>query len=83
MSKFVGLTDSSLLSIEDGTYQGGVSDFKEGWAVVAAAVREHAPSVKMWFTPNVRSLEQYDEYYPDDPSTVDIIGMCVSSPSSF
>lgn len=60
---------------EDGTYQGGVSDFKEGWAVVAAAIKEHAPAVKMWFTPNVANLAQYDEYYPDDPTTVDLIGI--------
>lgn len=59
----------------DGTYTGGVSDFKEGWAVVAAAIKEHAPSVKMWFTPNVADLSQYDQYYPDDPTTVDIIGI--------
>lgn len=65
----------SLRYAEDGTYQGGVSDFKEGWAVVAAAIREHAPTVKMWFTPNVAPLAQYDEYFPDDPSTVDLIGI--------
>lgn len=42
----------------DGTYQGGVSDFKEGWATVAKACREIAPAVKMWYTPNVASLSQ-------------------------
>lgn len=30
---------------------------------------------QMWYTPNVASEDQYDEYYPDDPSTVDLIGM--------
>lgn len=37
----------------DGTYPGGVSDFQEGWATVAAACRVHAPLVKMYWTPNV------------------------------
>lgn len=32
---------------EDGTYEGDVSDFKEGWAVVAAACKSIAPDVKM------------------------------------
>ncbi|KWU46035.1 hypothetical protein RHOSPDRAFT_24931 [Rhodotorula sp. JG-1b] len=60
---------------EDGTYQGGVQDFKEGWDAVAKACREIAPEVKMWYTPNVAPLSQYDEYFPDDPSTVDLIGV--------
>ncbi|BGP02038.1 glycoside hydrolase family 26 protein [Rhodotorula toruloides] len=60
---------------EDGTYQGGVSDFKEGWDVVAKACRQIAPKVKMWYTPNVASLDQYDQYFPDDASTVDLIGV--------
>ncbi|GAA5936615.1 hypothetical protein JCM1841_004628 [Sporobolomyces salmonicolor] len=59
----------------DGTYQGTAADFKEGWATVAAACKQYAPTVKMWFTPNVASLSEYEEYYPDDPSTVDIIGV--------
>ena len=29
----------------------------------------------MFFTPNVASLDQYEEYFPDDPSTVDLIGI--------
>jgi len=59
----------------DGTYTGGASDFKAGWAAVAKACKKIAPSVKMFFTPNVASLSQYDEYFPDDPSTVDLIGI--------
>lgn len=43
---------------EDGTYQGGVQDFKEGWDAVAKACREIAPEVKMWYTPNVAPLSQ-------------------------
>lgn len=31
--------------------------------------------LKMWFTPNVESLSEYEEYFPDDVSTVDIIGI--------
>ncbi|ORY70779.1 glycoside hydrolase superfamily [Leucosporidium creatinivorum] len=60
---------------EDGTYQGDANDFKAGWAAVSAACKEYAPEVKMWYTPNVASEDQYDEYYPDDPSTVDLIGI--------
>ncbi|GAA5823087.1 hypothetical protein JCM11251_007481 [Rhodosporidiobolus azoricus] len=60
---------------QDGTYQGGVDDFKEGWAVVAKACAEIAPEVKMWYTPNVASVDQYDEYFPDDVSTVHLIGV--------
>ncbi|GAA5912691.1 hypothetical protein JCM6882_005763 [Rhodosporidiobolus microsporus] len=60
---------------QDGTYQGGVDDFKEGWAVVAKACAEIAPEVKMWYTPNVASLDSYDEYFPDDASTVHLIGV--------
>jgi hypothetical protein len=59
----------------DGTYTGGAAEFKEGWATVAASCRTIAPSVKMWFTPNVQDEATYDEYYPDDPSTVDYIGI--------
>ncbi|KAL8276600.1 hypothetical protein RQP46_011023 [Phenoliferia psychrophenolica] len=29
----------------------------------------------MFFTPNVASLSVYQKFYPDDPSTVDIIGI--------
>ncbi|GAA6046941.1 hypothetical protein JCM3770_003440 [Rhodotorula araucariae] len=59
----------------DGTYQGDVNDFKEGWDVVAKACREIAPEVKMWYTPNSASLDEYDEYFPDDASTVHLIGV--------
>ncbi|KAM0754252.1 hypothetical protein T439DRAFT_323118 [Meredithblackwellia eburnea MCA 4105] len=59
----------------DGTYTGGVSDFKAGWAAVAAACKSIAPEVKMWYTPNVADDTQYDEYFPDDISTVDLIGV--------
>jgi len=59
----------------DGTYSGGASDFKEGWATVAAACKSIAPSVKMFFTPNVASLSVYEEFFPSDPSTVDLIGV--------
>jgi hypothetical protein len=59
----------------DGTYTGGPSDFKAGWSAVAKACKKIAPSVKMFFTPNVASLDQYEQFYPDDPSTVDLIGI--------
>lgn len=29
----------------------------------------------MWYTPNIADESQYDEYYPDDPSTVDLVGI--------
>ncbi|GAA5897207.1 uncharacterized protein JCM6883_006616 [Sporobolomyces salmoneus] len=60
---------------KDGTYTGTVDDFKEGWDVVAKACRSIAPEVKMFFTPNVASLEEYQKFYPDDHSTVDLIGI--------
>ncbi|KAI5474492.1 glycoside hydrolase family 26 protein [Pseudohyphozyma bogoriensis] len=59
--------------LSDGTYSGTVDDFKEGWSVVAAACQPLG--VKMWFTPNVADLATYQEYFPDDVSTVDIIGV--------
>ncbi|KAK4702132.1 chloride channel 3/4/5, partial [Phenoliferia sp. Uapishka_3] len=59
----------------DGTYTGNAADFKAGWAAVAAACKYIAPEVKMWFTPNVAEDWQYDEYFPDDHSTVDLIGI--------
>ncbi|POY72758.1 hypothetical protein BMF94_4165 [Rhodotorula taiwanensis] len=61
--------------VTDGTYQGGVSDFKAAWAVVAKAVADN-PKVKMFYTPNVAaSLDDYISWYPDDPSTVDYLGI--------
>lgn len=40
------------------------------------SIKKYAPSVKMFFTPNVADNESvYDAYYPYDPTTVDIIGM--------
>lgn len=58
----------------DGTYQGDADDFKAGWAAVADAVAAN-PSVYMFFTPNIASLEQYQQFFPDDASTVHIIGI--------
>ena len=72
----------------DGTYEGDADDFKEGWATVAAACQDlrSAGKLKMFFTPNVASLSEYEEYFPDDISTVDIIGIdyypSTNSPSS-
>jgi len=59
----------------DGTYTGTATDFKEGWDTVAKACKQIAPTVQMFFTPNVASLDQYEEYFPDDISTVDLIGI--------
>ncbi|GAA5969385.1 hypothetical protein JCM11641_008097 [Rhodosporidiobolus odoratus] len=61
--------------LQDGTYSGTIDDFKEAWGVVAKACKSIAPEVKMWFTPNVDSLDVYQKYFPDDPSTVHIIGV--------
>lgn len=58
----------------DGTYQGSASDFKAGWAAVSAAMDQYAPDVKMFFTPNVASESQYEQYYPTE-GRVDIIGI--------
>lgn len=59
----------------DGTYQGGVEDFQTGWKHVAAAVRKIAPKVKMHWTPNIASAEEYAKYWPRDESTVDLVGV--------
>lgn len=59
----------------DGTYQGTASDFKAGWAAVAAAVRQTAPDVKMWWTPNVASAQNYAQYAPDNFDDVDLVGI--------
>lgn len=53
---------------QDGTYQGDVNDFKEGWDVVAKACRSIAPEVKMWYTPNVASLDECTSRLPPSPS---------------
>lgn len=58
----------------DGTYTGTASDFKAGWATVANACKSNS-KVKMFFTPNIANLDQYKQYFPDDPSTVDLIGI--------
>lgn len=59
----------------DGTYQGNAADFKAGWAAVAAACKQIAPEVKMWWTPNVAAASSYDQYTPDDMSTVSLVGI--------
>jgi len=59
----------------DGTYQGTASDFKAGWAAVADAIKNIAPSVKMWWSPNISTAEDYEKYEPDDMSTVDLVGI--------
>lgn len=59
----------------DGTYQGTAEDFKKGWAAVSAAVKSIAPDVKMWWTPNVASADNYVKYEPYDLSTVDLVGI--------
>ncbi|ORY88638.1 glycoside hydrolase superfamily [Leucosporidium creatinivorum] len=59
----------------DGTYSGGVDEFKKGWAAVSAAVADN-DMVKMFYTPNVAaSLDDYVRYFPDDLSTVQYIGI--------
>jgi len=59
---------------EDGTYKGTADDFKQGWAAVAAAVKDN-DKVKMFFTPNIAAkLEDYVAYMPDDLSTVHLLG---------
>jgi len=59
----------------DGTYQGTAADFKAGWAAVSAAVKQIAPSVKMFWTPNVSSDADYARYEPDDMASVDLVGI--------
>ncbi|KAH9818895.1 family 26 glycoside hydrolase [Melampsora americana] len=59
----------------DGTYQGTSEDFKKAWATVSEAIKSIAPEVKMWWTPNVASDENYIEYEPYELSTVDLVGI--------
>ncbi|GAA6010141.1 hypothetical protein JCM10207_005636 [Rhodosporidiobolus poonsookiae] len=67
--------------VTDGTYQGGVDDFKAGWAAVADAVKDNT-MVKMFFTPNVAgSLDDYVKWMPDDTSTIDYLGIGLHSSS--
>jgi len=58
----------------DGTYTGTASDFKAGWATVANACKSNS-MVDMWFTPNIANMQQYQEYFPSDPTTVDACGI--------
>ncbi|EMS21420.1 glycoside hydrolase family 26 protein [Rhodotorula toruloides NP11] len=61
--------------VTDGTYQGGVQDFKPAWAEVAKAVADN-PKVRMFFTPNVAgSLQDYVNWMPDDLSTIHYLGI--------
>ncbi|EFP75884.1 uncharacterized protein PGTG_01215 [Puccinia graminis f. sp. tritici CRL 75-36-700-3] len=56
-------------------YPGNAADFKEAWAVLAAAIREHAPDVLLHWCPNVSTMEEYRKYAPDNMDyTVDIVG---------
>lgn len=61
--------------LTDGTYSGSKDDFLEAWGVVASACDQYAPDVKMFFTPNVASLDVYEEYWPGDYGRVDLIGI--------
>ncbi|MBW0487119.1 hypothetical protein O181_026834 [Austropuccinia psidii MF-1] len=58
-----------------GPYTGTPEDFKEGWDVVAEACRLIAPTVKMWWSPNVASAENYAQYTPRNMSTVHLVGV--------
>jgi hypothetical protein len=64
-------------------YLGGPEDVKEAWAVMAAAVKEHAPLVKMYWSPNAGSQEQIEQYAPADKATIDVVGIdCEPFPST-
>lgn len=58
---------------QDGTYSGGVEDFQTGWRVLSAAIEEYAPETKMWWSPNVASMDAYKKYYPK-AGRVDLVG---------
>lgn len=56
-------------------YPGHASDFKEAWAVLAAAMRQIAPDVLLHWCPNVSTMEEYRKYAPDNmDATVDLVG---------
>jgi len=57
-------------------YPGHASDFKEAWAVLAAAMRKIAPDVLLHWCPNVSTMKEYHKYAPDDmDATVDLVGI--------
>lgn len=56
-------------------YAGGPENIKEAWAVVAAAVKEICPEVKMYWSPNAGSQSEIEQYAPEDTSTIDVVGI--------
>lgn len=60
--------------LTDGTYQGDASGFISAWKAVAAACKEVAPDVKMFWTPNIENDAAYAKYWPGADS-VDVVGI--------
>ncbi|KAE9404964.1 glycoside hydrolase [Gymnopus androsaceus JB14] len=60
--------------ISSGTYSGNVQSYQQAWATIAAAVKDN-PMIKMFWCPNWADASSLAEWFPTDPSTVDIVGM--------
>lgn len=63
-----------------GECPGTAEDFKLGWEVLAKAIKDIAPEVKMWWCPNLahneaNPMSEYKKYQPRDMSTVDLVGI--------
>lgn len=58
--------------VTDGTYSGTASEYKAAWKAVAASCQ---PTIKMFYSPNIANVDAYEEWAPDDASTVDYVGV--------
>lgn len=58
----------------DGTYSGSASDFKKAWANIASAVKSNS-KVKMYWSPNIADASSLAQWWPEDDSTVDVVGL--------
>ncbi|CAH7670889.1 glycoside hydrolase superfamily [Phakopsora pachyrhizi] len=66
--------------VRDGTYVMSKKEYKEAWKVFAKAIKDIAPKVKLFWTPNVASgknaMDEYKEWEPEDfDEVVDIVGI--------
>lgn len=59
---------------QHGEYIGGPSEFKAAWAKMAAAVASN-PKAYMFWCPNTDSVSNLKQWFPDDPNTVDVVGV--------
>ena len=58
--------------VTDGTYSGTAAEYKAAWKAVASSCQ---PTIKMFYSPNIANLDAYEEWAPDEASTVDYVGV--------